>query len=104
MPLANIAAVPNKRMQPAFDFSHYQDHLQIVQAINAQHAKHLPVYAIHPAPTEKDDTWLRLHQAFHNDMNSVLKTNGTDLTGMVDARWYDQNFREHTAARQQLGI
>lgn len=103
MPLANIAAVPTNKTQQAFDYSHYQDHVDIARAINAQHGKTLAIPPIYPAP-DKNDTWLRQHQQLHNDMNSVLKTNGTDLTGMVDARWYDQNFREHTAARQQLGI
>jgi hypothetical protein len=102
MPLANISTAPRPSQQAAFDYSHYQDHVQIVQAINKQKGLTLPIYPLYPSsPT---DSWQRLHQQFHMDMNKALKTSGNDLTGEIDNQWYIQNFREHSAARQVLGI
>ncbi len=103
MPLANIAMKPTDATQQSFDFSHYQDHLEIVQAINAQHGTHLPTYIINPVPTQ-DDAWKRLHQSFHDDMAKVLNVSNSDLTGDMDGNWYEQNYRAHTAARAILGI
>ena len=54
MPLANIAVQPRPKQQQVFDYSHYIDHLEIVQAINKKHGTHLPAYPIHPAPAEKN--------------------------------------------------
>lgn len=97
MPLANIAFTPTEGAEKAFDYSHYQDHVEIAQKLK------LPIYPIHPAPS-KDDAWKRQHQAFHDDMNAAIKSNGSDLTGEIDNSWYNQNYREHSNVRVKLGI
>lgn len=103
MTLANISAPPAKSTQQTFDYSHYQDHVAIVQHINTTMGKKLQVYPIHPAP-QKNDTWQRQHQNFHDDMNAALGTRGTDLTGQMNAQWYNRNYLEHSSAHQKLGI
>ena len=103
MPLANIATAPDDTTQKTFDFSHYQDHVEIVRAINSQFNRNLPTYPIHPA-LEQGDGWKQLHQQFHNDMHAVLGTVGSDLSGGIDLTWYYKNYQEHLAARTKLGI
>lgn len=104
MPLANIQNPPETdSSRQAFDFSHWRDHLDIVQAINAAHGTNLPAYPIYPVP-EDEAAWGRLHQQFHTDMASVLGGTSQDLTGERDATWYYSNYQEHLAARTKLGI
>lgn len=105
MPLANIARPPETEADTRqFDFSHYQDHLEIIQATNRTMAQQLPVLPIHPVD-DKDDGWKRMHQAMHDGMNRALAlSSGQDLTGEMDAGWYNSNYNEHLAARTKLGI
>ena len=104
MPLANIQVMPETdQSRQEFDFSHYQDHVQIVQKINAVHGTALTVYPIWPRPQD-DGAWKRMHQAFHDEMSSVLGTQGSDLTGEPDQDWHWNNYQEHSAARTKLGI
>jgi len=103
MPLANIAAKPSEAQAKAFNFSHYQDHLEIVQAINTQTGLRLNVYPIDPGAG--GEQWKQMHQRFHDDMNAALfLPQSHDFTGALDATWYDNNWREHSAARAKLRI
>lgn len=103
MPLANISVPPSEQQQRAFNFSHYQDHLEIVQAINKQLSLRLDVYPIDPGFGSQ--AWKQLHQAFHDDMNKALELpQGRDFRGDMDREWYDANWREHSAARAKLRI
>lgn len=104
MPLVNIATAPNDDNESIFDFAHYNDHLEIVLAINAQNGTALAPRPIHPVG-DKTPSWKRLHQAMHDEMNLALSiSNGTNLQGDIDRSWYDDNFREHQRVRQALGI
>jgi len=104
MPLANIAVAPaTDAAKRVYDFSHHQDHVQIVQAINSQQGTTLPIRAIFPVGAAVD-SWKRLHQVMHNEMNEALALNGQDLIGPIDDGWHAQNYREHQAARAALGI
>jgi len=103
MTLANIAAAPTEQTQSAFDYSHFQDHVEIAQAINKQQATNLAVRPIFPAPGQ-GQTWKQMHQAMHTEMNAALGNNGQNLQGEIDNVWHDQNYREHQAARAKLGI
>jgi hypothetical protein len=103
MPLANISMKAEGMSDQSFNFSHYQDHVEIVQAINNKFGTQLPFYAIHPA-ADFDSGWRRLHQAFHNDMNAVLNVGSKDFTGEINDDWYKRNYLEHQAARSMLGI
>jgi len=103
MPLANISSEPDKAHQSAYDFAHWQDHLEIIRAAKAVRSITLNTAAIFPV-IKKDSSWKRRHQSLHDNMNSALGTSGADLTGNMDKSWYDQNYREHSAARSVLGI
>ena len=91
-------------------FAHFQDHIEIVQAVKRKKSVKLTQYAIFPFNRENVEAILLAHQLYHDDMNGVLKLNGTDLQ-QVDlqdktniAVWTNQNFQEHYSARQALGI
>jgi|SRR5215831_20071237 len=103
MPLANISARPDERTKSSFDFSHYQDHLEIIQASNKKFGTNLTPYAIHPT-VDQGDGWQQMHQQMHNDMHAQLGTSGADLTGEMDHQWYNRNYQEHLAVRSALGI
>ena len=93
-----------------YSFAHYQDHLEIVQALLKVKNVRAPVYVIDPVPLNDTQGFLLRHQQFHNDMNGTLNLEGTDLqtVNFKNPRdreiWIYQNFREHFAARQALGI
>lgn len=102
--LASIAIAPTDQTQSHFDFAHYNDHLEILQAINSQQATNLPPRAIYPTPDVTSDAWKRMHQSMHDDMNKALGLNSQNLLGQVDGLWHNQNYQEHQAARAALGI
>jgi hypothetical protein len=103
MPLASISAPPTDQTQNHFDFAHYNDHLEILQAINKQHGKTLAPRPIYPAG-DQGYSWKRLHQAMHTEMNAALGTNGQNLLGAIDNTWHNQNYSEHQAAHAVLRI
>lgn len=103
--LANIAKMPPKdEPRQAYDFSHHQDHLEIVQKINASMGLSLPTYAIYPRPDGNSDGWARLHLAYHEDMAKALGTPQTDLGDEKAPDWAYRNYQEHLAVRTKLGI
>ena len=101
--LASIAAAPTEQTQNHFDFAHYNDHLEILQAINTQQGAQLAPRPIYPMPSAST-SWKQLHQAMHNEMNMALGTPGQNLLGAMDDTWHNQNYQEHQAARAALGI
>ena len=103
MTLASISHPPTEQTQNHFDFAHYNDHLEIVQAINAQMGKTLAPRPLYPAAGQST-SWKQLHQAMHHEMNAALGTNGQNLLGEIDNTWHNQNYNEHQAARAMLGI
>lgn len=103
MTLANISQTPTDLTQGAFDFSHQQDHNAIIAAIYASKGVDLPIRAIFPSVSQ-GASWKQLHQAMHSEMNGILGINGQNLQGEIDDGWYSQNYEEHQAAHQILGI
>lgn len=80
-------------------FHHWQDHLAIVQKIADQYNIILPTYNIDPLIAQDLKGWGLRHQNFHNDMNGVLGTDGSDLETInwssheERESWFFLNFR-----------
>lgn len=91
-------------------FSHFQHHIDILQAIKSQLGVSLTQYPIYPVNKENLQQVLQSHQQYHDDMNGVLGLNGVDLqsVNLEDKKeqrvWTDLNFREHQAASVALTI
>ena len=91
-------------------FQHFQDHLEILEAIQKQYNVKLTEYLIDPWLDSDKEGILERHQQYHSDMNAALKLAGNDLSD-VDFKkgnelkaWIYLNYFEHSNARQTLGI
>ena len=91
-------------------WDHWNDHLEIWQAILKQKSSSLTQWPIFPFTPESPESWARMHQQAHSDMNGALGLSGTNLQ-QVDFdnqesadEFYDNNFVEHSNAREALGI
>ncbi len=89
---------------------HYQDHLAIHAAVQAQYGINTPIYVLDPLDPQDISTWLDNHQNMHNDFNAVLGNQAQDLSS-VDFKntqqrteWLFLNFMEHKEAHLSLGI
>lgn len=106
--LANIPAIAADFL--VFGFSNQDEHRRIVAAVMSQKNTALALYPLDPLPLSADIAeWAIIHQAAHNDFNSVLGLQGVDLTS-VDFRdpgqlssWVRLHFEEHRQAAQMLG-
>lgn len=93
-----------------FFFWNAQDHIEIQQAIQKQKNVNPFYRVLDPVDRQAIDVWLELHQQTHNDTNSVLGLNGTDLSDVdfADPRkvreWINLHAQEHQAMRQVLKI
>lgn len=93
-----------------WSWAHWQHHLEIAQAIQAQFGSNLTLYPLYPIPIKNLDSWLLRHQQYHDDMNSVLGLNGVDLQTVnfkqeKEAKiWVQFNFNEHRDAATKLRI
>lgn len=91
-------------------FQHWQEHQDIVQALQKQLGIQLHSYIIDPMPLKDFRAWLIRHQYYHNDMNGLLQIQGSDLQGLdlknpeVVRQWMWTNFQEHQAVNAVLGI
>jgi hypothetical protein len=93
-----------------FSWDHRDSHDRIRAAIKAQFGTDLTDYQIEPMnPTDTQD-FLNNNAQLHNDMNSVLGLQGTNLE-VVDltqdnekASWINLHYLEHYYAEQKLGI
>lgn len=111
MPLATISTPPQDLSKwREWWFSHWIDHQEIMQAVQAKGDGNLEYYVIIPWSNEDADGILGRHQELHDDMNEALGLNGQDLSSLNPKdpndiqRWVWQNASEHAAARQVLGI
>ena len=93
-----------------FWFNHFQDHLEIVQAIQKKAGIPLTVYIITPWNDQDAESILESHQQYHNDMDQVLGIAGNDLSS-VDFKkanelksWVYLNYQEHMSAHSILDI
>ena len=91
-------------------YAHFQDHIEILEALQKQKGIKLIQYNIYPFNKAGLDVILAAHQQYHNDMNGELQLNGTDLQEL-DVKnketirvWANENFYEHYAARAALKI
>jgi hypothetical protein len=91
-------------------YMHFQDHLEILQAIQKLQNVKLTEYIIYPWDLSDKDGILERHQQYHNDLNGSLYLNGSDLSELdfnnqneVKA-WIQLNFYDHQNARAKLGI
>lgn len=112
MSLNGILSIPEKSMRGLEEwlFWHANDHVEILRGIQATTSVKLPEYVLDPANSQDLEGWALQHQQAHNDMNSQLGLQGSDLTA-VDFKqeielkaWLFINFMEHVAARQTIGI
>lgn len=112
MPLFDLLNSPGGggRNLNEWAFSHAQDHLEIIQAIQAKKSVALPFYQIDPLNEHDLNQWLNRHQQMHDDFNSVMLINGVDLQN-VDfsdkkerSSWTLLNFQEHRDVRDALAI
>lgn len=104
MSLAGIRELADPQQRETFDFSHYNQHLAVVQAIKAQLGITIAMPALHPVAEDKE-AWASAHQRLHDEINQALSTAGKDLTAGVFSRdWANQNYMEHAAMNQALGL
>lgn len=112
--LANLVTVPQTAQDWAlWGFAHRDHHLLIRNAIQAQVGINLQTYDLDPVPFNDPDAlfnWLERNQLAHNDMDTTLNLQGSDL-GSVDfsnanqaQAWVYLHLMEHTAAGDKLGI
>lgn len=112
MSLNGLLSIPEKNARgiATWLFWHANDHLEIVQAIAKTTTTKPPVYVLDPANPDDVKGWALTHQQAHNDMNSALGLQGSDLTSIDFSKelelkaWLFINFMEHAAARQTIGI
>lgn len=109
MGLPNILAIPEDGFQE-FWFNHYQDHVDIVEAIQKDTGIKLTMYNIYPWLDSDQNGILEQHQQYHNDMNQLLGIAGSDLSDLDFQKknevkaWVYLNFQEHLNAHMALGI
>lgn len=107
MGLVNISAFAGIN---DFWWNNWNDHLEIVEAINKAMGLNLPTYVIHPWQEGDQAGILERHQQLHNDMQEALGIQGSDLQlvdfGDPSSRdaWVYSNYQQHLQARTILGI
>ena len=91
-------------------FNHFQDHLEIIQAIQKATNIKLTEYIIDPWSDGDKEGILERHQQYHNDYEPILGIAGNDLTD-VDIKkenevksWIYLNYQSHLAAHTILNI
>lgn len=111
MPLPTISTPPQDLAKwGEWWFSHWIDHQEIMQAVQAAGDGNLEVYVIIPWSQKDADGILGRHVELHDDFNEALGLSGQDLSSLnlkdpQDViRWCQQNYVEHQAARSMLGI
>jgi hypothetical protein len=90
-------------------FKHWNDHLEIIQAIQKKTGQNLVRYIIDPMNPSDEEGWNLRHQQMHDDMNNILNIQGLDLSKIPNKEetaeeWAAIHFREHQQARLSLGI
>lgn len=113
MGLENLrSSVANQKDWDIWLFSHWNDSLQIIQAI--QKLNHPMVVRtidrVDPNDRQALQVWLEQEQDTHNDFNDFLGLEGVDLLGLdfrdklAIEQWQYHEYQEHYAARTALGI
>ena len=106
MGLANLfRPAPGDDGWQEFWFNNWIDHQDIQQAVNKLKGLNNEVYQIDPWNEQAKDAILLRHQFFHNDMNSALGLNGSDLTSLdfkdkeAVKGWIYSHYLEHQSVR-----
>jgi hypothetical protein len=109
--LAALLNVPKNDDEWAiFSFHHRASHQAIRQAIAKQHNTILPDYPLDPIPFFAFQDWLKSNQSAHQDMDSVLGSQSSDIEDLnpLDERelqaWVFLHYVEHQTAEKILGI
>ncbi len=91
-------------------FSHSEHHQRIRQAIQVQGNINLNDYQIYPINFDFSEAFLERNQQLHNDMNTSIGTQGSDLKevdlgdkGQLES-WISSHYQEHFNVAQRLGI
>lgn len=111
MGLADLANVPaDADEMAAWSFAHMAQHRDQIAAIYRIYRIALPEYLITPVNLRDPGQFAQLHQAIHNNTDSVLGIDGYDLTNAAFqdpqemAAWIDLNFQLHYIENEVLGI
>lgn len=93
-----------------WSFAHYQHHLAIIGAAASVRQVKLTLYQIWPFSSKNSQEWLLQHQQQHNDMNSLYRVSGSDLSSLdfndkkqLDA-WFNLHFNEHRDVGAVCGV
>lgn len=104
MSLPGIRFLHDEANRTNFDFSHWNSHLAVVQALKSQMGVTVQLPPLHPVPEDRAG-WELLHQSLHDSTNKALQTAGRDLTTDVfKPEWVNSNYFEHAAWAQVLGV
>jgi hypothetical protein len=109
MGLANLLSPPSgPNGWQEFWFNNWIDHQTIQQAVNKTQGVNNETYQIDPWSDAAKDELLQKHQLYHNDMNSALGLNGSDLS-VLDFKdkeavknWVNSHYLEHQSVRLYL--
>lgn len=111
MSLLSLFSIPKTPDEwRVWSFSNQDSHNRIAEAVHAQKKTILTILALDPIPQSDLAGWLRNHQQMHNEMDSLLNIDSTDLTvpDPSDQRSYSdfvfRHAREHQQAENILGI
>jgi hypothetical protein len=112
--LANLNITPVTPQDWAiWGFAHRDHHNLIRDAIQAQYGINLQTYDLDPVPFDDQNglfNWLERNQLAHNDMDTTLNLQGSNLTSVdfTNAEqaqaWVYLHLMEHTAAGDKLAI
>jgi hypothetical protein len=93
-----------------WSYAHRDQHLLIIQAVQAQFGISLTEYQVDPIPFQDLTRFLDNNQQMHDDFNEVLGTQSSDLQ-LADFRnpselqaWIYLHRREHETAAEALKI
>lgn len=114
MPNSSLLDIPRTPQDwNKWTFNHAQEHINILEAIQAQKGVSLVQYQLDPVNFVNETAFqdfLERHQQTHIDMDGVVGLQSTDLldTDLKDPKkleaWIYSNWLEHNAINQALGI
>ena len=105
--LNNFQEQPNGGTWALFHMDH---HRAIAEAIRVKYKITIPLFPLDQMPLENMGQWLRAHQRMHDSISTYINVASNNLSDL-DLKnklsvglWLQQNFSEHQAAEQLLGI
>jgi hypothetical protein len=111
MAIANLANIPSDPLGLLrWSFAHMDHHRLINVAIQQRTGTSLPLYPIDPINPQDMGTFLYQHSQMHGNQNAILGISNFNLldADFTDenqrATWVFQNFTEHLAASNILGV